>query len=252
MSRHVTAMTIDDVEHYSDEDRKRIIQSYPPHEREARAKGIPTMGSGRIFPVEEERIKCKAFAIPKHWARIIGVDFGVDHPFAAAELAWDRDTDTLYVIKTFRKRGEYIDGEWTGSAVFHAATIKPWGTWVPVAWPHDGLQHDKQSGDRLSEIYKAQGLNMLPEHATHPDGSNGVEAGLMDMLERMQTERFKVFDHLEDFFDEFRLYHREEGKVVKLIDDLISAIRYAVMMLRFACTEPSKSKSRPVRLGTMA
>jgi hypothetical protein len=33
---------------------------------------------------------------------------------------------------------------------------------------------------------------------------------------------------------EFRLYHRDGGKVVKLRDDLISATRYALMCLRFA------------------
>jgi hypothetical protein len=54
------------------------------------------------------------------------------------------------------------------------------------------------------------------------------------MLERMQTGRLKVFAHLADWFEEFRLYHRDDGKVVKLRDDLMSATRYALMCLRFA------------------
>jgi hypothetical protein len=33
---------------------------------------------------------------------------------------------------------------------------------------------------------------------------------------------------------EFRLYHRKDGKVVKEHDDLLSATRYAIMMLRHA------------------
>ncbi|MCV5934662.1 terminase, partial [Escherichia coli] len=37
------------------------------------------------------------------------------------------------------------------------------------------------------------------------------------------------------FFEEFRLYHRDEnGKIVKLNDDVLSAVRYAYMMRRFA------------------
>ena len=32
------------------------------------------------------------------------MDFGRDHPFAAVELVWDRDTDTAYVSKTYRIR----------------------------------------------------------------------------------------------------------------------------------------------------
>ena len=47
-------MTIDDAEHYTPEQRAAIISSYPEHEREARAKGIPVLGSGRVFPVAEE------------------------------------------------------------------------------------------------------------------------------------------------------------------------------------------------------
>ena len=53
----------------------------------------------------------------------------------------------------------------------------------------------------------------------------------MAMLSRMQSGQFKVFDHLNDWWDEFRLYHRKDGKVVKEGDDLMSATRYAVMML---------------------
>jgi hypothetical protein len=56
----------------------------------------------------------------------------------------------------------------------------------------------------------------------------------MDMLDRMQTGRLKVFSGLNDWFEEFRLYHRLDGKIVKERDDLMSATRYAIMMLRFA------------------
>lgn len=238
--RHVTQMTIDDAEHYTPEQRRKIIDSYPAHEREARAKGIPMLGSGRIFPVAEEVIAVDAFAIPRHWPIIGAMDFGYDHPFAAVELAWDRDADCVYVTKTYRAREQ--------TPVLHSAAVKPWGDWLPWAWPHDGLQHSKDSGVPLAEQYRKQGLKLLPEHAKYPDerdgtpGKAGVEAGLMDMLDRMQTGRFKVFRHLEDWFQEFRIYHREDGKVVKLMDDLLSATRYGVMSLRFARINDGKPK----------
>ena len=66
--------------------------------------------------------------------------------------------------------------------------------------------------------------------------SMSLEAGIQDMLIRMEGGRFKVFRHLNDWWDEFRLYHRKDGKVVKEYDDLMSATRYAVMMLRYART----------------
>lgn len=224
-------MTIEDAEHYSPEQRAAIIASYPEHEREARVKGIPSMGSGRVFPVAEEAITCDPISIPSHWPQIIGVDFGWDHPFAAARIAWDRDNDCVYVTAEYAQREQ--------TPVIHAASVKPWGAWLPVAWPHDGLQHDKGSGVTLAEQYRAQGLKMLAEKATFLDGSNGVEAGIMDMLDRMRTGRWKVFSTCGGWFQEFRLYHRIDGLIVKERDDRISASRYALMMLRFARSKPS-------------
>ncbi len=37
----------------------------------------------------------------------------------------------------------------------------------------------------------------------------------MDMLTRMETGKFKVFRPLKDWFEESRMYHRKDGKVVK-------------------------------------
>jgi hypothetical protein len=89
-----------------------------------------------------------------------------------------------------------------------------------------------------------QGLDLLFEHAQFEDGSVSVEAGLMDMLDRMQSGRFKVFSHLPDWWEEFRLYHRKDGKVVKENDDLMAATRYALMMLRYARTAKSAADFR--------
>lgn len=230
-------MTIDDAEHIPAEERAKIIARFPPHEREARSKGIPVLGSGRIFPVPEGDITVKAFKIPDHWPVIGGIDFGWDHPTAGAKIAWDRDNDCVYVTNAYKKS--------EATPMIHASALKHWGTWLPWSWPHDGLQHDKGSGETLREQYKTHGLMMLPERATFPDGSSGVEAGLMEMLERMQTGRFKVFSHLLEWFEEFRLYHRKDGKVVKEFDDLISATRYALMMKRYAITKP-RTDSQPL------
>jgi phage terminase large subunit-like protein len=224
-------MTIHDVGHYTPEQRDAIIAGYPAHEREARTMGTPSLGSGRVFPLADETVTVTPFAIPDHWAQIGGLDFGWDHPFAAVRLAWDRDNDVVYVTNTYRER--------EATPVIHSAALRPWADWLPWAWPHDGLQHDKGSGEQLAKQYTAQGLKMLPERATFADGTNGVEAGVMEMLDRMQTGRLKVFSHLAEWIAEFRMYHRKEGKIVKLMDDLMSATRYGVMMLRHATTKPA-------------
>jgi|GEM_PF-3599495 hypothetical protein len=95
MSKHVTQMAIDDAQHYTPEQRKAIIDSYPEHEREARTRGVPSLGSGRVFPILEKAILCDPFTIPKEWFQIVGMDFGWDHPFAATRNAWDKDDPVL-------------------------------------------------------------------------------------------------------------------------------------------------------------
>jgi phage terminase large subunit-like protein len=235
--RHKTTMTIDDVAHYSAEERKRIISSYPAHEAEARVRGVPTLGSGRIFPVPEDAISCKERDFPPHWPRIGGMDFGWDHPFAAVELVWDRDQDCVYIARAFRQR--------ESTPIMHAAALRPWGKDLRWSWPRDGRRETLEgAGIALATQYREQGLEMLFEHAQFEDGSVSVEAGLMEMLGRMQSGRFKVFAHLNDWWEEFRLYHRKDGRVVKEGDDLLSATRYAVMMLRWARTTQAAQSFR--------
>ncbi|PGH59451.1 DNA packaging protein [Azospirillum palustre] len=235
--RHITNMTISDAEHYTEERRQEIIASYPIHERDARIKGIPMLGSGRVFPLPETAITVEPFAIPPHWPQIGGLDFGWDHPTAAVKLAWDRETDVVYVIATHRQ------SEATPAAV--AQTLRPWGDWLPWAWPHDGLQHDRSSGQTVADLYRNERLQMLEERAMFEDGGSGVEAGILEMLQRMQAGRLKVFAHLGDWFEEFRVYHRKDGKIVKVADDLMSATRYALMCLRFASTP--RKWNKPLR-----
>lgn len=227
MTRSVTRMTIDDAMHISAEKRAEIIASYPPHEREARIKGIPAMGSGRVYPVTEESIIVPAFDPPRHWAQIAGLDFGWDHPTAAARLAWDRDDDVIYLTSCYRRK--------EATPVEHYSSLRAWGD-LPWAWPQDAYQRDKRSGGSLRQDYVDLGLNMAAKHATFADGGNGVEAGVMQILQRMQSGRFKVFSHLEEWLAEFRMYHRKDGMIVKERDDLMDATRYAVMMLRIAET----------------
>lgn len=218
--------TWDDAPHLDDDVKQEILAALPPHERKMRSQGIPVLGSGMVFPIDEESIKRPSFAIPEHWGRICALDFGYDHPTACVWIAHDRDHDVAYVYDVYKQSGE--------TPIVHSAAIKMRGDWIPVIWPHDGQQHDKGSGEPLAAIYRKQGVNMFPKCFENPEGGQGVEPGLMDMLQRFQTQRLLVFDHLGDFFSELRMYHRKDGKVVKERDDIMSACRYAVMSLRYA------------------
>lgn len=244
-SRRLVAMRLDDAHHLRDpEARAALLSTFPEHERRARIDGLPSLGSGAVF----EDVELSNLIVPlridgtdivhgtigaletRAWALLWSIDFGIDHPFAAVLLAHDRDSDTIFVLAELKIRG--------GVPAIHASRMKAIAANVKVAWPHDGTQRDKGSGEQLADIYKREGLLMLPNHATFAKGGYSTEAGIMEMLSRMRSDRFKVASHLVEWQEEFQGYHRKEGVIVKVNDDLLSATRVGIMQLRSASTAP--------------
>ena len=211
---------------------EQILSSYSPHEREMRKYGRPSIGSGLVFPVMEEKIITEPVQLQPHWPRICGIDFGFDHPTACVWLAWDRDEDVVYLYDCYRQS--------KASPAVHAAVIKTRPHFIPICWPHDGNRRDSMGNPGLAEQYRTLGCNFLAFHFENPPalgekkGGNSIEEGIMALLQRMENDQFKVFSTLSDWWEEFRMYHRKEGKIVPLRDDLMSATRYAAMSLRFA------------------
>ena len=229
-SRGHVNMTIDDAVHIAPERRAEIVAGWPEHEREAREKGIPMLGSGRVFRATEESIRIDPIPIMPYWRHIWGMDFGQDHPFAAVAMAWDVETDTIYVYHTIRMSDKTI--------VQQTAAMKAikGGAMMPAAWPQDGHVRKEWGGELkpIATIFRLNGIKTLAEHAKHLDGSNSTEAGLLQMDERMKSNRFKVFSTLPDWWEEYRVYHRKAGQLVKVKDDLMSATRTGVMQIRSA------------------
>ena len=235
----IKGATWDDVPHLNKEDKERLAASYRTHEREARTKGIPMMGEGAIFPISDDSIVVEPFRIPDHFARIKGCDFGFEHFAAGSELAIDRHQDIIYVIDCYRAKGEF--------APYHAAWFNKANKWVPVAWPHDGMNTSKGGGPNVKDAYIAHNVNMLPKSARYPRSTGSPEkAGAQDqwpvideVRERMMTGRFKVFSNLSTWLEEKRSYHTKAGpdgsiKIVPRRDDILKSTFYAVMMKRYA------------------
>jgi phage terminase large subunit-like protein len=243
----------DDCPHMTPERREMALAGIPAHEREMRSKGEPMVGSGRIFYLPEEVYTIDPFELPPHFARINGLDFGYDHPFACAHVAVDRETDTIYVYDGYR--------ETRALPAIHAQAIKKHGDWIPCSWPHDGMKADPQSGRVIADIYREHGVNMWPVPFTNPappgidegKGGNGVEAGIFHMLELMEANRFKVFKTVKYWFEEIGRYHRKNVNGKSIInpigDDFISAVRYAVLFRRFAQTRPVRAVRQQPRQG---
>lgn len=222
--RGLVVMTLYDAKHISEEQRLKIIASYQAHERDARVYGTPMHGDGLIFPWSQDAIQePRIDDLPDAWTKLWGVDFGIDHPFAAVLTAWDRDADIIHVIHTIRMKDTY--------PLQHAVPMKKIAANVRVAWPRDGHnRHD--DGEEFHLHYKRQGLLMMPYHAQWEDGGVSTEAGVLEMNERFQTGRLRVASHLNEYFDEHRSYHRKKGLIVKERDDIMSATRIAIMQKR--------------------
>lgn len=239
--------SMDDAPHYSKEDIDKALASIPAHEREMRRKGLPVFGSGLVFMASDDKVMCDPFPIPSHYHKICAIDFGYDHPFAAVWLAWDKENDISYIYDLYTEKGAI--------PLIHASAINRHDSWIPVVWPHDGLNTEKGSGTPLAQIYRDNGVNMMDEKFSNPpaegqkegEGGNKIWPGLIEMNEAMLTGKLKVFSNLNQWFMEKASYHCDkDGKLVKKGEDIMSATRYAYMSKRHAKTKPVIHESQPV------
>jgi len=226
---------------------EQILSSYSPHEREMRRYGRPSIGSGLIFPINEEKLMVDPVHIEDHWPRIAAIDFGWDHPTAVVWCAIDRDEDVFYVYDCYRMS--------KASPASHSEVIRSRPNFIPIAYPHDGNRRDSMGNPGLADQYRNLGCNMRLDHFTNPPalgenkGGNSIEEGLMAMIQAMENDKFKVFSTLPDWFEEFRMYHRKGGKVVPLRDDIMSATRYAFQSQRFAVAGEDPAWTKDVVYG---
>jgi phage terminase large subunit-like protein len=250
-------MTIDDAAvsrggHIADERIPLIVAGYKETDRQTRAYGADMQGEGAVFvtPVEQIRHTRDPATFPTYWPWMWGFDFRhsgsltTGHPFAAVLGAWDRDNDVIYIVHAVRM---------LGLASTHVASMKQHPMWeAPVAWPHDGGRGGSViDGATVAQEYKKLKMNMRPTHATLPEGGFNFEAGLRLMETRLAGGRLKVAAHLAEWCDEYQGYHRKDGLVVKIDDDLMSATRQLVMDIRFARTPlEGVAFRRPVGAGT--
>lgn len=203
-----------DVPHLSEEAKRELWASIPPYQREARSKGIPQLGSGQIYPVAEADITVAPFIIPNNWRKCYGLDVGWNRT-AAIWLAEDPASKVWYAwSEHYMARAE---------PALQAQAIKARGEKIPGVIDPAARGRGQRDGSQLLQDYKDLGLLITP-------AKNAVESGLYQVWQMFSSGMLKVFNTLPNFFEEYRLYRRDDkGHVVKERDHLCDALRYCVL-----------------------
>jgi phage terminase large subunit-like protein len=225
--KFVVMATWDDAPHLTPEKKAAMLAEMPPHQRDARTKGVPQLGAGAIYPVPEEFYLVDDFTLPVHWPRGYGLDVGWNCT-AAVWGAWDRESDIIYVTSV-HKRG-------LAEPVVHAEAIKARGSWMMGTIDPASMGSGQKDGKSLMGEYENLGLHLVP-------AINAVEAGIHDVWTRLSTGRLKIFRSCMPLVAEMRLYRRDDtGKVVKKDDHACDGLRYLVH------TRDDVFQSMPVQL----
>ena len=213
---YVVIATWDDAPHLDEQTKQEMLAALPPHQRDARSKGVPALGSGAVYQVVEADILCDPFPIPAHFKQLYGMDVGWNNT-AAAWGAYDPDNDIIYMTSDYKK------GQ--SEPAVHASAIRARGDWIPGAIDPASRGRAQHDGEQLINLYRAQGLKLQL-------ADNAVEAGVFNVYERLSTGRLKIFRTCVDTLVEYRLYRRDEkGKIVKQNDHIMDALRYMVMSI---------------------
>jgi hypothetical protein len=222
-SKYLVTAGWDNAPHLDAKTKADLLEATPPFLRDARSKGIPSLGAGAIYPIPESEISVPYFPIPAYWPRCYGLDVGWNRT-AALWCAWDPGTGIGYLY------AEHYRG--IAEPAVHAEAIKTRGDWISGVCDPAARGSSQRDGEKLIDLYRQLGLNLTV-------ADNAVDAGIYDTWAALSTGKLKVMSHLLNFFNEYRLYRRDEnGRIVKKHDHLMDVMRYIVRSGRAVAKQP--------------
>ena len=213
--KFITMVGWDDVPHLSKERKQALLGTIPDYLKEAKTKGIPYLGTGRIFPFDIYQFRVDPFPIPKHWPRWYGFDVGIKNT-AAIWVAYDENSEVYYVYDEYYSHDQLPP--------LHASALKSKGDWIwGVMDPYAGVNRSGPEGKRFIDVYRQQGLNV------ELVARNFIESGVEQLKTLFVSHQIKIFSHCEKLINQMNIWHRDErGKIADTPDDLIDAFRYAI------------------------
>lgn len=224
-------------------EREKIIEGYPVHEREARSRGEPMLGEGRVYTAPEGGPEGGGIvemenhqAWPDYWVWGWGIDPGISHNFGAALCCFDVDQKIFHVVAEVRMTDATIGQQVNAMRQIERTLFNSTGMEIPVAWPADAGTRDRTAMVPMTKLYAQEGRKMMNEPASLP-GINGqakfsLEGGVAEIDKWERNGKWKIHARCRSYLEERRLYHRKDNEIVRLRDDVLCAARYGWMMRR--------------------
>lgn len=206
----------EDNPHLSEEEKERLVKNLSPSDKDAMKYGIPSFGSGLVYPVNPYVYLMDFHPIPQHWHKFYGMDFGWTNPTALVFCAQDKENDIIYVYDEYRAVEK--------DPSQHKEALKSKGVhWICGAYDPSGDNSSLHEGKQIAKNYKELGFKLVP-------ADNAKEAGIQTVLQLLQSGRLRIFSNCVYTLSEIKSYARDvNGKPIKKNDHLMDALRYAVV-----------------------
>lgn len=219
---YVVTSTVYEAPHITAEDIDRLDSILPSqHDKDARLRGIPSIGQGMVYPVNMETLLIDSSDIPTtNMVYCMAIDFGWFNT-AILHMAYNLQTGIYYVLE------EYKEGELTPeqhSQYIQLIDIQKKISFHKICDPSKGaiIQSGANSGRHVASMFNDHGIEFK-------DADNNVDTGIMTTLYSMQHDRLKISKHCVETVRELRAYsYDKKGAIKKVNDHLCDCLRYCM------------------------
>lgn len=219
-SVYVMQKTWDDVPHLDAEERQAILASFQPFEREARTKGLPVCGDGRVFTTPESDFCIEPFDPPLKWPRVYGLDIAFTTGVTCAVFAAiDSAAEIVYIYDVYKCTGQPPE--------VAASAIRRRGEWIPGVVDPSSKKYGSKGVPFITE-YQSLGLDISP-------AKNDVMPGLLRFSTFLSEGRLKVMSNCTPWLEEYRIYRfaKTSSGITEIAknqnDHAMDATRYLLM-----------------------
>lgn len=230
----------DDCPNFTPEQIEQELAQYPKWQHEMRRRGVPVIGTGAVFDVDDSQIKLMAIAPGAHWETLAAIDWGENlDPTVIAVGCKNPDNSHFYITDI-----HYLNGDtYSRSPANVARILKENYPGITVIRPHDHPALSQQLREFginvMVEPFRNPPQSMLRAHKkTSVENTNArdIEVGLDEMRLLFSEGRLKVLAHCSKWFEEkasyFYTQNKNSGKVDRSKPDhAMDASRYLVLSL---------------------